>query len=82
MRNRSITLDIKEKSKPISNEIKITNFLLKNKGKFYTQTNIAFKALNTVVGGSTNNTIKLLAMQKKIMSKECECHGNILYGIK
>jgi hypothetical protein len=82
MRNRTITLDIKEKSKPISSEEKIISFLLKNKGTFYTRTDLILKVLERQVNGTIYNLIKLLVVQKKIIIKECECHGNILYGIK
>lgn len=81
MKDRTIELDVKE-VRTQSRADRITSFLLKNKGKFYTRSNLIMRALDREVNGQNYNLIELLHTQKKISSKECECHGNILFGIK
>ena len=81
MRNRTITLDIKEEQK-ISKPDKITNFLLKNKGKFFTAPSIINKALKKQQNGNNNTIILNLVDENKIECKRCECDTHVLYGIK
>jgi hypothetical protein len=81
MRNRTITLDIKEEQK-ISKSDKITNFLLKNKGKFFTAPIITNKALKVQNNGNNNIIIFNLVDDNKIQCKRCECNNHIIYGIK
>jgi hypothetical protein len=81
MKNRTITLDIKEE-KEISKPDKVTNFLLKNKGKFFTTPIITRKALKAQQCGNNNNIIFNLVDDNKIECKKCECGKYNLYGIK
>jgi len=81
MRNRTITLDIKEEQK-ISKSDKITNFLLKNKGKFFTKPIIINKSLKAQANGNNNTIIYNLVDEHKIECKRCECNTHNLYGIK
>ena len=81
MRNRTITVDIKEEQK-ISKSDKVTNFLLKNKGIFFTTPIITRKALKAQQNGNNNNIIYNLVDKHKIECKRCECDTHNLYGIK
>jgi|SaaInlV_100m_DNA_2_1039680.scaffolds.fasta_scaffold152653_2 hypothetical protein len=80
MRNRTVIVDIKTNEKRILNSDKVTNFLLKNKGKFFTASHI-LKTLDLTQGGNTNNTIHRLVKHNIISKKECECKCSSLYGI-
>ena len=81
MRNRTITLDIKEERK-ISKSDKVTNFLLKNKGKFFTAPMIINKALKVQQNGNNNTLLLNLVDDNTIQCKRCECNSHKLYGIK